>query len=457
MVNNPAEAGIFSQEAEEAVIGAVLIDPVSFSILHARLSAGDFFILRHRMVWEALERLHKRGMKADFITVQDELRAGGKLAEIGGATFILGLINNTPTAANAETYAELVKRASVRRQLVAASDTIRALAADATISTDEALDQASEQLSKVSSLTVSGFVSMATLADEHMDVMERAMENPGVLAGIPSVIPGIGKAIGGYQPGETYLVGARPSMGKTSFLLSEALHMAQRGKVVAIASLEMTKRRLTSALAGMLSDVPSKTIDEGGMSREQYSAYVGAMGQLSRLPIFIEDDPEMTPRQLIGKLRKLKFERGLDVVMVDYVQLMEPTNTGRRYESETAEVAAVSKALVRIAKLLNVPMLAAAQLNREVESRADKHPQMSDLKQTGQLEQDATAIFFPFRPAFYEQNDGPPPRYEEVEIAIAKNRYGPTGIVRCAFMPVLKRFVPTEPKNLNDMIEEKAS
>jgi replicative DNA helicase len=293
--------------------------------------------------------------------------------------------------------------------------------------------------------------------DEHMEVMERAMENPGALSGIQSVIPALGRTLGGYQRGETYLVGARPGVGKTSFLLSEALHMAQGGKVVAIASLEMTRRRLTSALVAMLCGVPSKVIDEGSMTPAQYSEYVKASGVLAKLPIYIEDDPGMTPRQLIGKARKLKQQHGLDVLMVDYVQLMEPTNTGRRYESETAEVAAVSRALVRAAKVLNVPLLAAVQLNRAVEERADKHPQLSDLKQTSQLEQDATAVIFPFRPALYQTPVEPSPAIEEVELAIAKNRYGPIGMVRCAFRPVLKQFVPSHTVNLSALAEGRAS
>lgn len=432
---------LFSQEAEEAAIGAVLIAPHTFTLIAAQLRAEDFFILRHRYIWEALARLAGRGEKVDFLTVQEELKARGQLSTIGGPSYLLNLVNNTPTSAHGEIYAALVKRMAVRRQLRASAEAIRNLAEDTAISTEDALGQASEQLSKVGSLTVSGFAGMAAMVDEHMAVMERAIENPGTLAGIPSVIPGLNKVIGGYQPGESYLVGARPGMGKTSFLVSEALHMAQSGQVVAIASIEMTKRRLTSALIALLSGVPSKVIDEGSMSQAQYSAYVKASGQLARLPIFIEDDSTMTPLQLLSKARKLKHEAGLNVIMVDYVQLMKP-NTGQRYESETAEVAAVSRELVRIAKQLNVPILIAAQLSRAVEERNDKRPQLSDLKQTSQLEQDATAVFFPFRPSFYVTGGGLTPEWEEAEIAIAKNRYGPTGMVRCIYRPAQKQFSP---------------
>lgn len=176
-----------------------------------------------------------------------------------------------------------------------------------------------------------------------MERTERAMDKPGLLAGVTSVLPGLGKLLGGYQPGRLYYVAARPGMGKTAYLGSEALHMAQAGKTVAIASLEMSESDLTDAMIAALAGVPVKAIQEGTLTPAQYSEYVKAAGKLGRLPIFIEDDAEMTPRQLAGKARKLQYTRGLDVIMVDYVQLMEPTNGGRRYDSEYAEVTATAK------------------------------------------------------------------------------------------------------------------
>lgn len=449
-------AGIYSEEAERAVLGSVLIAPDIFTGLAARLAADDFFILRHRIVWEHAAKLDAAGRMIDLITLGQALKDAGRGEDVP-MSYLLSLVNDTPTHQRADEYAELVKRAAVRRQLIAAADHIRALATNGALATDDALDKALEQLNAVSTLAVSEFRDMRAIVDAHMDKTEKAMETPGLLAGVPSVLPGLGKLLGGYQPGRMYLVGARPGMGKTSFLVSEALHMAMAGKRVAIASLEMTSEDMTTALIAALSGVPAKAIQEGTMSPAQYTAYVKAAGQVGKLPIFIEDDPDMTPRQLIGKARKLQYARGLDVLMVDYLQLMQPTNSGRKYESEYAEVTAVSKAIARAAKVLHVPVIAAVQLSRAVEDRAEKRPTMSDLRSTGQLEQDAAVILFPFRPSVYMTPPDTPPSYEEAEIGISKNRYGPTGMVRCAFKPVLKQFVPTQTMNTAVLTGEKTA
>lgn len=446
--------GIFSEDAERAVIGSVLIAPHLFTGLHARLVADDFFILRHRLIWDAACTIDATGGLIDLITLGQVLR--DRASDVP-PSYLLGLVNDTPTHTRADAYAELVKRAAIRRQVLNAAERIKALASDGALATDQVLDKALEELNAVSTVAVSEFQGMGAIVDAHMEKAERAMERPGLLAGVPSVLPGLGKLLGGYQPGRLYYVAARPGMGKTSYLVSEALHMAQAGKIVAIASLEMTAEDMTTAMIAALANVPAKAIQEGTMTPAQYTDYVKAAGRLGKLPIFIEDDPEMTPRTLAGKARKLQYTRGLDVVMVDYVQIMTPTNTGRRYDNEYAEVTAISKALARMAKHLRVPIVAAAQLNRSVEDRAEKRPQLSDLRASGQLEQDAAVVMFPFRPSVYEPTDGPPPAYEEAEIGIAKNRYGPCGIVRCAFKPMLKSFVPTQTINVNAIAEGKSA
>jgi replicative DNA helicase len=439
--------GIYSEDAERAVIGSVLVAPEIFTGLHSRLVSDDFFILRHRLIWDAACKIDAGGGLIDLITLGQALKDSHADIQTG---YLLGLVNDTPTHTRADEYAELVKRASIRRQVLKAAKRIEALASDGALATDAVLEKALDELNAVSTVTVSEFRGMSAIVDAHMEKAERAMERPGLLAGVPSVLPNLGRLLGGYQPGRMYLVGARPGMGKTSFLISEALCMAQAGKTVAIASLEMTEEDMTTAMIAALSGVPAKAIQEGTMTPAQYTEYVRAAGKLGKLPIFIEDDPEMTPRQLIGKARKLQYERGLHCVMVDYLQLMQPTNAGRKYESEYAEVTAVSKAITRMAKVLHVPVIAAVQLNRAVEDRAEKRPTMSDLRSTGQLEQDAAVIMFPFRPSVYQTPMDTPPVYEEAEIGIAKNRYGPLGMVRCLFKPVLKTFVPpTQTVNLN--------
>lgn len=449
MTTAPALEAIYSQEAEDAVIGAVLIAPETFTTLHALLAPSDFFILRHRTIWELAAKLDAAGTTIDLITLAQAIKDANRAADIP-TSYLLNLVNNTPTHARAEEYAQLIKRASVRRQLLETAATITALAQSAELPTEAVMEQAATAIQNVASLTVSDYSDAGDLVDAHMAKIERAMEHPGTLAGISSVIPALGKTLGGYQPGRLYLIAARPGMGKTSFLVSEALHMIQQGKRVAFQSIEMTKDDLVTAFIAGLSGVPAKVIQEATMTPAQYSAYVKAAGQLGKLPIFI-DDLKVTPKQMAAKVRKLLYRKGVDVLMVDYVQLMK---TPAGIKSDPYErVTAISIELAELAKTLNVPILAAAQLNRQNEQRGDKRPQLSDLRDSGQLEQDAAVVLFPFRPSLYETEPATPPAYEEAEIAVAKNRFGPTGMVRCAFKPVLKQFVPTHTVNLAAIAE----
>lgn len=447
-MTTPTPPAVFSQEAEEALIGAVLINPELFTQLQDRVTANDFFLLRLRHIWGGCAAIDKRHEKIDFVTLQAELKAAGQLEQIGGAAYLLGLINNTPSSYHAETYAQLVKRASVRRQLLEAADRIKQLASDEQLATEDAMEQAAAQLQQVATITVSEYRSMTDLVNANMARTELAMEKPGALAGIPSVIPKLGALLGGYQAGRLYLEAGRPGMGKTSMLVSEAVFMAQRGFRVAIASLEMTENDLVNALVSVLSGVPVKPIQEGTMTPAQYSEYVKAAGQLGKLPIWI-DDTKVTPKQMAAKVRKLQYRKGVDILMVDYIQLMKAPGGVKNEEYD--KVTAISIELAELAKTLRLPILAAAQLSREVENRADKRPQMSDLRSSGQLEQDAAVVMFPFRPSFYAEASDTPPAYEEAEIGIAKNRFGPTGMIRCAFRPVLKQWLSTQTVQLNDL------
>jgi replicative DNA helicase len=453
MTTAPVLEAIYSQDAEDAVIGAVLIAPETFAGLHAILAPSDFFIVRHRTIWELAAKLDAAGTTIDVITLGHAIKDAGATADIP-ASYLLNLVNNTPTHVRAEDYAQLVKRASVRRQLLDTATQITALAHSSDLATEAVMEQASAALANVAALTVSDFTDAAELVDAHMAKIERAMEHPGTLAGIPSVIPALGKTLGGYQPGRVYLVAARPGVGKTSFLVSEALHMAQLGKRVAFQSIEMTKDDLVTAFIAQLAGIPAKVIQEATMTPPQYSAYVKAAGQFGKLPIFI-DDLKVTPKQMAAKVRKLIYRKGVDVLMADYVQLFK-TPAGVK-QDPYERVTAISIELAELAKTLSIPILAAAQLNRQSEQRGDKRPQLSDLRDSGQLEQDAAVVLFPYRPAMFEAQPDTPPQYEEAEIAVAKNRFGPTGMVRCAFRPVLKQFIASHTVNLSTLAEGRAS
>lgn len=435
---------LYMEDAEKAVVGSVLVDPSVFVTLNGLLAPSDFFLLRHRELWAVYAGLDKAKTPIDFVTVQTAVKALGKTDSLPGS-YLLGLVNDTPTASNAETYAHLIKRAAVRRQLLEAADAIKALATSKELPTEAVMEQASSAISNVSALSVSEYTGMAELVDRHMERTEKAMEHPGTLAGIPSVIPALGKTLGGYQPGRVYIYAARPGMGKTSFLVSETLAMAQQGYRVAFQSLEMTEDDLMTSLIAVASGVPAKVIKEATMTPAQYTAYVKAAGAVAKLPIWI-DDKRVTPKQMGAKVRSLAFRKGVDVLMADYLQLFKAP-AGVKNEAYD-RVTEISIQLTELAKTLKVPLLVASQLSRKVEDRSEKRPQLSDLRESGQIEQDAWAVMFPFRPSVYGTPMDIPPMYEEAEIAIAKNREGPTGMVRCIFLPVLKQFAPSNPVHL---------
>lgn len=443
VVNIQSLQAPYSEEAEAAVLGAILTNPDTYVSVAAFLSEQDFYILRHAYIWEGIARLFERGDKLDFITAQQELRATGRLNDIGGPAYLLTLINNTPTSANAEIYGRLVERAAVRRRYLAAADEIRALALDEGEVTVEILEaEADRRLMLARRSGMGEITTMRAAIGAHFERTEEAVKQPTDILGIPSLLPEMNKLTRGFRPKKLYVFAGRPGMGKSSYLLSEAAHMARLGSRVAIFTMEMPEEEVVNNLVAAEINVPSDRIETGDLTEDEWTRYVKASGSMAEWSLFIDDTAGLTPMQARNRCRKLVYEWGLDVVFIDYIQLMSGGGEDR-YSNRDQEIGYISRSLKGMAKELNIPVIAAAQLNREVDKREDKRPMLSDLRESGNIENDADMVAFLYREDYYtgEQNIVSP-----VETAIAKHRGGQRGMVTCGFYGKLKKFVALEQK-----------
>ena len=435
----------FSQEAEEAVLGAILINPDSYLTIASFLTTDDFFILRHRHIWEALTRISLRNEKPDFVTVQDELRAMGQLNDIGGPAFILSLINNTPTSIHAEVYARLVERASTRRKLLTAADQIKGLALDENLPLEKVVSESETRLFGVTETTIRRDIQpIGNALNEYFERVEVLMQSPAAMQGLPTGFRDLDQLLGGLQRSDLLIFAGRPGMGKTSFLLSVALNAAKVGARIAIFTMEMGADQIVQRFVAMETGINTQKLRTGQLTPQEYSRFVHSAGNLGNLPVFIDDTPSMTPVQMRTKCRRVQHEYGLDLVIVDYLQLM---NGGGTFENNRVqEISYISRMMKEMARELNVPVFSAAQLSRAVEQRQDKHPQLSDLRESGSLEQDADIVAFLYREVVYNEATENP---NKAEVIIAKHRNGPTDTVSLHYERQLTKFLDARPHKID--------
>ncbi len=426
----------FSQEAEEAVLGAVLINDDSFLSVASFLRAEDFFILRHGYIWEAMVRISERSERIDFVTVQDELRALGHLDDVGGPAFLLQLINSTPTSINAEIYGRLVERAAIRRRLMKAADQIKGLALEEDLPIEKVTSEAEARLFEVTERNLRrDLVPMQEALAEYFDRIEYLMQHPDEPLGLPTGFRDLDELLGGMQRSDLLIFAGRPGMGKTSFLLSVALNAAKLGGRVAIFTMEMASDQIVQRFVAMETGINTQRLRTGQLSQQEWARFVQATGRMANLRIFIDDTPAINPLQMRTKCRRLLHEYGLDLVIVDYMQLM---NAGGGYENNRVqEISYISRSLKELARELNVPVFSAAQLSRAVESRHDKRPVLSDLRESGSIEQDADIVTFLYRDVVYNEATEFP---NKADIIVAKHRNGPTGTVSLHFERSLTKF-----------------
>jgi replicative DNA helicase len=427
-------------EAEEAVLGSLLIDPDAIIHLSTFLKPVDFYIERHAWVYEAINDLHERREPADLVTLSDELERRGQLGEIGGAAYLTSLINATPTSIHAEYYARIVERTAVLRRLIDAAGKIAQLAYQDTDDVDAVVDRAEEIIFGISERRVERDLRpIRQVLDAYYDRIEYLYQHQGEIIGIPTGLADLDKLLGGLQRSDMVVMAGRPGMGKTSLALSMALQAArQRQKRVAIFSLEMSDEQLVQRLVSAETGIDSQRLRLGNIKPDEWPTFYQAIRLLSETSIFIDDTPAITALELRAKARRLHAEHGLDLLIVDYLQLM---SGGTRSENRQQEISFISRSIKGLARELNIPILALSQLSRQVESRADKRPLLSDLRESGSIEQDADVVLFIYRDEVYNPDTEFP---NIAEIIVSKHRSGPTGIFSVYFKKHLAQFVDLE-------------
>ena len=427
-----------SLEAEEALLGAILLEPKAYLTIAAFLSGEDFFLKRHEYVWNAFSRLQERNDAIDYVTLTRELQAMSVLDEIGGQAYLTSLVNKTPSAIHAEVYGEMVSRTSTRRKMLIAADSIRQTALDEELPIDKVISEAEQALFNVSNSQIKReFVPIWEAVSAYYDEIEKLLELGAGTVGIPTGFKGLDGLLGGFQKSDLVVFAGRPGMGKTSWILTVAMHAARLGARVAIFTMEMGVEQMVQRLLSMETGIKIGQLRTANINSREQTRLTEAIGRISNLPLFIDDTPSITPIEMRTKCRRLQHEYGLDMVMVDYMQLM---SAGKAYENNRVqEISYISRALKELARELNVCVLSTAQLSRAVEQRQDKRPQLSDLRESGSIEQDADAVMFLYRDEVYNPDTTEFPN--QAEVMLSKHRHGPTGKVELYFEKSITKFM----------------
>lgn len=427
----------FSREAEEAVIGAVLINPEAYYDVAQFLRGEDFYIHRNRWIWEAFTQLQENRTPIDLLTVTENLEQASRLTEIGGPAYLTTLVNQVPSSLHAEAYGRIIQESAIRRRMLLSANEIANLAYDKDKPLQNIIDQAEQSVFSLSEERLhSDLQPIKNVLDEYYDHVGELSKITDEIYGVPTGLIDIDKLLGGMQKSDLLIVAGRPGSGKTGFLLTVAKNAALiHKKHVAVFSLEMSSEQLVQRLIAQQTGIDSSTLRSGHLKDEQWPLFVHAIEVLSNTHIYLDDTPAITPLQLRTKCRRLSMEFPLDLVIVDYLQLM---GGDARTENRVQEVSYISRNLKVLARELKIPVLAAAQLSRAVEQRADKRPVLSDLRESGSLEQDADIVMFIHRPDALEKDS---PRQNIAEIIVGKHRNGPTHSgIELVFINELAKF-----------------
>lgn len=411
-----------NREAEEAVLGAVLINPEAYYDVAQLLQPDDFYVVRNRWIWEAYAHLHDQRLAIDYLTVCHELEERTQLAEVGGPAYITTLLNQTPTSLHAEAYAKIVAEQAVRRRMLAAANELARQAYNQQQTVDTIINEAEKSIFGLSERRARRDVQpIQQVLSEYYDRVDQLSQRDEEIFGVPTGLNDLDHLLGGLQKSDLLIIAGRPGMGKTGFMLSVAKNAAQKHKKhVAMFSMEMSAEQLVQRLISQETGLDTQKLRTGKLSDNEWPIFIHAIEVLSDTHIWLDDTPGLTPMQLRTKARRLHLEYNLDLILVDYLQLMSGDT---RNDNRVQEVSYISRNLKTLARELNVPVLAAAQLSRAVEQRTDKRPVLSDLRESGSLEQDADIVMFIHRPDAMEKDS---PRVNMAEIIVAKHRNGPT-------------------------------
>jgi replicative DNA helicase len=430
-------------EAERSVLGAILVHNDAFNTAAQVIDGRDFYRDAHRRIFERMIALSERGEAIDFITLKEELSRGGELEEVGGPAYVASLVDGVPRATNVEYYARIVKEKATLRNLIYAANKILTNAYEADQESDLILDEAESSIFAVADDRLkAGFVPMRELVNESFPKIEQLFEHKRLVTGVPTGFVDLDEMTRGLQPGDLVIIAARPSMGKTSLVLNIAQHVAvQDGHNVGFFSLEMSKESLFIRLLTAEAQIDSHRLMSGHIAERDYSRISHALEKLSGMRMFIDDTANVGVLEMRAKSRRLQAEHGLTLIVIDYIQLMSARG---RYENRTLELASISRSLKGLAKELSVPIVVLSQLSRAPESRSDHRPQLSDLRESGALEQDADVVILIYRDDAYNREPDNP-NAGTAELIVAKQRNGPTGVVRLAFMHSQTRFANLAP------------
>ena len=423
-------------EAESSVLGGILLENDAINVVLELLRTGDFYRESHRKIFRAMIELADRSEPVDIITLSECLKNRGELEAVGGSAYLASLNDFVPTAANISYYARIVREKSILRHLINAATEVATKGYDGTGNVEELLDSAERAIFDITEQRIKGsFVKVGDMMKDSIKMVEKLFERKTMITGVPTGFKDLDTKTAGLQPADLIIVAARPGMGKTAFSLNIASHAAFSGYGVAVFSLEMAKEQLALRLLCSEARVDNSKVRTGYLSDRDFPKLATAAGRLHDALIFIDDTPAISVLELRAKARRIARDREkkLGLIIVDYLQLMRGTGAAQNREQEISEISRSVKAL---AKELNVPVLAVSQLNRRVEDRNDKTPQLSDLRESGAIEQDADVIAFIYREAAYN----PKSDDNTATITIAKQRNGPTGDLTLTFLREFTRF-----------------
>lgn len=427
-------------EAEQSILGAILIDKDAIIKVADLVGSEDFYDNRHGMIYAAMLNLFEKRMPIDIVTLSEILEAADQIKDVGGSGYLAEIVNGTPSAANIVYYAQIVREKAILRRLVTAGVDITEFGYDEDANISETLDKAEQTLFSVSQNSLKNkFMPIKDILTDAFDRIDKIHKDKdsGALRGVPSGFRDLDMLTAGFNKSDLLILAARPSMGKTSFALNLAENAAIDEKVpVAVFSLEMSKDQLVDRLLSSQAAVDSWKLRTGNLSDDDFPKIGYAMGVLSEAPIFIDDTPSANVMEIRAKARRLQMEHGLGLIIIDYLQLMSGHGKGNS-DNRVQEISEISRGLKGLARELNVPIIALSQLSRAVEHRDDKRPQLSDLRESGSIEQDADIVMFLYRDEYYHPETD---RKGITEVLIRKHRNGPTGNIELFFNPAQMRF-----------------
>ncbi|MDF2634616.1 MAG: replicative helicase [Pelosinus sp.] len=426
-------------EAEQAVLGAMLIEREAISKVAELLRPEDCYREAHRLIYNAMLELFNKNDAVDMVTVIEFLRKEDKLEAAGGIAYVTSLANSVPTAANVLYHARIVEEKALLRQLINAATNIAGMGYEGSEEVTNVLDSAEKMILSVSSRKMGGeFTPIKSIIFDAFNKIEQLYASKGSITGLSTGFKDLDKLTSGLQPSDLILIAARPSMGKTAFVLNIAQHIGiAEKKAVAFFSLEMSKEQLVQRMLCAESAIDSQRLRIGELEAKDWTKLVSGADRLSAAPIFIDDTAGITVMEMRSKARRLKIEHNLSLIIIDYLQLMQGSGKGKGSENRQQEISEISRSLKALAREINVPVIALSQLSRSVESRQVKKPMLSDLRESGSLEQDADIVAFLYRDDYYNPDSD---KKNITEVIIAKHRNGPVDTVQLFFHKQFTKF-----------------